>query len=72
MLFMDILYLGVADRLIWVASSLKEFNVRCTIVNLRKLEKDLFFFSSTDYMAGEITLKSCSVSVYCGFGKHYI
>uniref|UniRef100_A0A7N2RCY0 GHMP kinase C-terminal domain-containing protein n=1 Tax=Quercus lobata TaxID=97700 RepID=A0A7N2RCY0_QUELO len=26
MLFMDILYLGVADRLIWVASSLKEFN----------------------------------------------
>ena len=45
MLFMDILYLGVADRLIWVASSLKEFNVRCTIVNLRKLEKDLFFFS---------------------------
>ena len=44
MLFMDILYLGVADRLIWVASSLKEFNVRCTIANLRKLEKDLFFF----------------------------
>ena len=43
MLFMDILYLGVADRLIWVASSLKEFNVRCTIANLRKLEKDLFF-----------------------------